>query len=83
MDRNGRYAILKVHTRKLNISEDLDLERVALITPGTSGADLSAIVNEGEYSHINTTYIQYIHTYIHTYNHTYIHTYIHTIIHTY
>ena len=61
MDRNGRYAILKVHTRKLSISEDLDLERVALITPGTSGADLSAIVNEG-------------HTYIHTC--TYIHTYI-------
>ena len=62
MDRDGRYAILKVHTRKLNIGEDLDLERVALITPGTSGADLSAIVNEGQGYHI---YI--LHTFTHSF----------------
>ena len=47
MDRNGRLAILKVHTRKLKVSEELDLDRVSLVTPGTSGAELCAIVNEG------------------------------------
>eukprot|EP00597_Dinobryon_sp_UTEXLB2267_P018245 CAMPEP_0201114240 /NCGR_PEP_ID=MMETSP0812-20130820/78288_1 /ASSEMBLY_ACC=CAM_ASM_000668 /TAXON_ID=98059 /ORGANISM="Dinobryon sp., Strain UTEXLB2267" /LENGTH=363 /DNA_ID=CAMNT_0047377855 /DNA_START=211 /DNA_END=1303 /DNA_ORIENTATION=- len=45
-DRNGRLAILKVHTKKLKVSEDLNLERVSLMTPGTSGAELCAIVNE-------------------------------------
>lgn len=45
-DRAGRYAILKVHTKKLILETDVDLDRIAKFTPGTSGADLSAICNE-------------------------------------
>jgi len=45
-DKTGRLAILNVHTKKLNLSRDVDLDRVAKLTPGTCGADLCAIVNE-------------------------------------
>jgi cell division protease FtsH len=45
-DRLGRLAILKVHTKKLRLSSSVDLEKVARLTPGTSGADLSTIANE-------------------------------------
>ena len=45
-DKTGRLAILNVHTKKLNLSRDVDLDRVARLTPGTCGADLCAIVNE-------------------------------------
>lgn len=47
-DRYGRKAILGVHCRHLTLGNTVDLDRVAVLTPGTSGADLSAIVNEGE-----------------------------------
>jgi ATP-dependent Zn protease len=46
-DIKGRTAILKVHTRKLKLNADVDLEKIAKFTPGTCGADLSAISNEG------------------------------------
>lgn len=46
--RSGREAILLVHTKKLVLADDVDLERVARVTPGTNGADLAALVNEGE-----------------------------------
>ena len=45
-DRNGRVAILKVHTRKVPLSEDVSLEKIAAATPGVSGADLRNLVNE-------------------------------------
>lgn len=45
-DIKGRTAILKVHTRKLKLDADVDLEKVAKFTPGCCGADLSAISNE-------------------------------------
>ncbi len=45
-DKNGREAILRVHCKKLSLSMDVDLARVARLTPGTSGADLSAVCNE-------------------------------------
>ncbi len=45
--RNGRLAILKVHTRRVKLAEDIDLEKIAQLTPGMSGADLSTLVNEG------------------------------------
>lgn len=45
-DINGRTGILKVHTRKVPVGEDVDLSVVARGTPGFSGADLEILVNE-------------------------------------
>lgn len=45
-DKVGREAILKVHTRKLRMATDIDLEKIARVTAGCCGADLSALVNE-------------------------------------
>ena len=45
-DVRGREGILKVHTRKSPLSEDVDLSIVARGTPGFSGADLANLVNE-------------------------------------
>jgi cell division protease FtsH len=45
-DLNGREGILKVHSRKIPLAEDVDLKVIARGTPGLSGADLSNIVNE-------------------------------------
>lgn len=46
-DVKGREAILKVHTKKIPLSEDVDLPVLARGTPGFSGADLANLVNEG------------------------------------
>ena len=45
-DRIGRVAILKVHVRNVQLAPDLDLEQVAALTPGFTGADLANLVNE-------------------------------------
>jgi len=45
-DVRGREGILKVHTRKIPLAEDVDLEVLAKGTPGLAGADLANIVNE-------------------------------------
>jgi cell division protease FtsH len=45
-DRNGREAILKVHTRNVPLADDIDLKEIAATTPGLSGADLRNLVNE-------------------------------------
>jgi cell division protease FtsH len=45
-DLKGRAEILKVHTEKTPLAEDVGLEVVARGTPGFSGADLSNLVNE-------------------------------------
>jgi cell division protease FtsH len=45
-DVKGREGILKVHTRKLPLSTDVNLSIIARGTPGLSGADLANIVNE-------------------------------------
>jgi len=45
-DMNGRLGILKVHTRKVPIAKDVDLDVLAKGTPGMSGADLANLVNE-------------------------------------
>ena len=45
-DVKGRLEILKVHTRKIPLSENVDLEKIARGTPGFSGADLANLVNE-------------------------------------
>lgn len=45
-DRNGREAILKVHTRKVPLADSVSLSEIASATPGLSGADLRNLVNE-------------------------------------
>jgi cell division protease FtsH len=45
-DLNGRLGILKVHTKKVPLADDVDLNVVARGTPGFSGADLEILVNE-------------------------------------
>jgi len=45
-DVGGREAILKVHTKKIPLSEDVDISVIARGTPGFSGADLANLVNE-------------------------------------
>jgi len=46
-DIKGRAAILKVHIRKVRLSDNVDLKRLAQQTSGFSGADLANLVNEG------------------------------------
>jgi cell division protease FtsH len=45
-DVKGREGILKVHTRKIPLGPDVDLQVMARGTPGFSGADLANLVNE-------------------------------------
>jgi len=45
-DLKGRLGILKVHTRKLKLANEVDLEIIARRTPGFVGADLANICNE-------------------------------------
>ena len=45
-DVRGRAEILTVHTKKVPISPEVDLEQIARGTPGFSGADLENLVNE-------------------------------------
>ena len=45
-DAFGRQQILKIHTRKVPIHTDLNLELIAKTTAGFSGADLANLVNE-------------------------------------
>ena len=42
----GRLDTLKVHTRKIKLSEDVDLQKLAQATAGCVGADLANLVNE-------------------------------------
>ena len=46
-DIRGRESILKVHTKKKRIRDDVDLSVIARGTPGFTGADLENMVNEG------------------------------------
>jgi cell division protease FtsH len=45
-DRAGRQAILEVHTRHTPLHEEVNLQRMARLTTGMSGADLANLVNE-------------------------------------
>lgn len=42
----GRLATLQVHTRKIKLAEDVDLNKIAQATAGSVGADLANLVNE-------------------------------------
>jgi len=45
-DKVGRAAILRVHAKKVLLSADVDLQVIAALTPGFTGADLANLVNE-------------------------------------
>jgi len=45
-ERTGRVAILEVHIRKVKLAADVDVDELASLTPGFSGADLANLVNE-------------------------------------
>ncbi|QCX79411.1 ATP-dependent zinc metalloprotease FtsH [Streptomyces sp. YIM 121038] len=45
-DRDGREAILKIHTRAIPMADGVDLAQVARTTPGMTGADLANLANE-------------------------------------
>jgi cell division protease FtsH len=45
-DHKGRVEILKVHTRRVPLAQDVDVEQLASATPGMTGADLANLVNE-------------------------------------
>ena len=45
-DKTGRLEILKVHVKKITLAQGVDLEQVAALTTGFSGADLANLVNE-------------------------------------
>src|ERR1700694_2352421 len=45
-DKQGRVQILKVHVKKVSLAPDADLEKIAGLTAGFTGADLANLVNE-------------------------------------
>ena len=45
-DKIGRVQILKVHIKRVRLAKDIDLESIAALTPGFTGADLANLVNE-------------------------------------
>jgi len=45
-DIRGREAILKIHSRGIRLAADVDLQKIAAMTPGFVGADLANLVNE-------------------------------------
>jgi len=48
-DLQGRYEIFKIHTRRMKLSDDVDLWELAKLTENASGADIKAIVTEAGY----------------------------------
>jgi cell division protease FtsH len=45
-DKCGRVAILKVHVRKITVGKDVDLDKIAGLTTGFTGADIANLINE-------------------------------------
>jgi cell division protease FtsH len=45
-EKKGRLQILQVHAKKVRLAPNVDLEQIAALTPGFSGADLANLVNE-------------------------------------
>ena len=45
-DRPGRTAILAIHAKAIKLAPDVDLDKIAAMTPGMVGADLANVVNE-------------------------------------
>jgi len=51
----GRYDIFKIHTRKMKLSENVDLMELAKLTEGATGADIKAICTEAGYNAIRSS----------------------------
>uniref|UniRef100_A0A7J3ZIW3 AAA family ATPase n=1 Tax=Fervidicoccus fontis TaxID=683846 RepID=A0A7J3ZIW3_9CREN len=49
-DKKARLEILKIHTRKVPLADDVDLERLAELTEGYTGADIEALVREAVFT---------------------------------
>ncbi|MEM4928707.1 MAG: CDC48 family AAA ATPase [Acidilobaceae archaeon] len=49
-DKQGRLEILQIHTRHMPLADDVDLEKIAEITYGYTGADLAALAREAAMS---------------------------------
>ncbi|MGF3522552.1 MAG: CDC48 family AAA ATPase [Candidatus Bathyarchaeia archaeon] len=45
-DKKGRYEVIQIHTRGMPLAEDVDLKKLAEMTHGYTGADLSALCRE-------------------------------------
>lgn len=45
-DKIGRVQILSVHIKKIQVDKEVNLEKIAALTPGFTGADLANLVNE-------------------------------------
>jgi len=45
-DKKGREEVLKVHLKKVKVAQNLEIEKIAAMTPGMVGADLANLVNE-------------------------------------
>jgi cell division protease FtsH len=45
-DKVGRVQILRVHVKRIRLAEEVDLVKVAALTPGFAGADLANLCNE-------------------------------------
>ena len=45
-DRKGRHDILSLHVKSVSLGNDVDLEKIAAMTPGMAGADLANVINE-------------------------------------
>jgi len=45
-DKTGRHEILQIHTRNMPLAQDVDIKRLAQITHGYTGADMSALCRE-------------------------------------
>src|SRR5258708_10452204 len=48
-DRRGRTEILKIHTKKVPLAPDVDLDTIAGATPGLVGADLANLANQAAF----------------------------------
>ncbi|MET1101858.1 MAG: CDC48 family AAA ATPase, partial [Pyrodictiaceae archaeon] len=58
-DKQGRLEILQIHTRNMPLADDVDLEKLAELTRGFTGADLAALVREAAL-HALRRYLPYI-----------------------
>ncbi|MDA9507939.1 cell division protein FtsH [Bradyrhizobium sp. CCBAU 11386] len=45
-DKGGRVAILNVHVKKIRVAKDVDIDKVAGLTAGFTGADIANLINE-------------------------------------
>lgn len=45
-NKESRYDILKIHTKKMKLDENLDFDKLSILTEGLSGADLKAVCTE-------------------------------------